>query len=193
MTLTGLAAVLAAVICDAVRAQAWDHKRITRSSADSSCIGDVSSPVCAVETWIACHAREAPKLCALLGVTGMKFVPFGTANVFDYAIVAMRPVTADRITAGMRRWGLVRPGQMEVRVMERWCSSDCDAIDKDYSFGPSVYFLKREGDAWRLAAWTNDVSVTCYYSDADTPPCKLYFHDRDTPWVHDRSLYLKYR
>ena len=58
-----------------------------------------------------------------------------------------------------------------------------------HSFQPYVYYLRKIGEKWHLAAWTNDVSVTCYYKDAETPPCKLYFYDKDTPWVHDRSAH----
>lgn len=189
--LTVAVAFCAAALPHSVLAQKSEPKRITQTWADSTCIGDVSNPVCAVETWIACHAREDPSLCALLGVNRIKFIPYGTPNVFDYVILEIMPVTEERMTQGVRRWGLVQPGHLEVRVMERWCSSNCKSIEKDYSFGPSIYFLKRDGRAWQLAAWTNDVSVTCYYAEAETPPCRLYFHDQDTPWVHDQSVYLK--
>lgn len=191
--LAGVAVLWAAAPPQSTAAQDWTAKRITPAFADSACIGKVSDPVCAVETWIACYAREDSRLCAALGVDGMKFTPDVTPNIFDYVIVDMIPVTSERMTPALWRWGLVKPGQLEVRVMKRWCTSNCKAFEENHSFAPSIYFLNRDGNAWRLAAWTNDVSVTCYYADAERPPCKHYFYDEDTPWVHDWSVHRKYR
>lgn len=187
--LAGAVVLWAAALPQLTAAQDRMPKRITPTLADSTCIGNVSKPICAVETWIACYARSESRLCSLLGVNGMRFNPEGRADFVDYVIVDILPVTTTRIFSTNPERKLLRPGDLEIRVMTRWGNSG--TIDQ-YSFFPEVYFLKRGGNAWRLAAWTNDVSVTCYYAEAKTPPCKLYFYDEDTPWVHDRSAHGKY-
>jgi hypothetical protein len=174
-----------------VSAQGLISKRISAARTDSICIGDVSDPVCAVETWIACYALEKPDLCSRLGVKGMRFVTDDIPNIFDYKIVSVSPVTESIITFDIRQKGTIQSGQVEVRVMERWCTDDCRRLARN-SFSPFVYYLAPIENHWQLAAWTNDTSVTCEYPDPRHTACKLYFWDGDTPWVHDQSIYEKY-
>ena len=171
-------------------AQKTAPRRIDATHATSTSIGDLSDHVCAIETWIACYARAEPRLCGLLGVIGMKFNPRGRVDISEYWIVDVLPVTAGHIPPRLRGKKWMVPGQIEIRTMKRW--GDAKTI-MGYGFQPSVYYLKKVGNAWVLAAWTNDVSVTCSYPEPDHPECKLYFWDRDTPWVHDQTLYRKYR
>ena len=83
-------------------ADAIPTKRITEGHIDSTCIGDVSDPLCAVETWIACYALEKPELCALLGVKGKRFNPDAQPNIFDYRIIEVLPVAPERIPRRFR-------------------------------------------------------------------------------------------
>ncbi len=41
------------------------HRSILVESSDSECIGDPRTPICAVDTWLACHIRNNPALCRL--------------------------------------------------------------------------------------------------------------------------------
>ena len=75
-----------------------------------------------------------------------------------------------------------------IKSIERWCTSVCTHLHK-YTFAPFLYYLRPDGGVWRLAAWTNDISVTCEYPEPDNPACGLFFWDRATPWVHDDSSY----
>ena len=168
-------------------ADAGSTKRITEGHIDSQCIGDVSNPVCAVETWIACYALERPKLCALLGVEGMRFETDVQPNIFEYRIIEVLPVTPDLIPPQLRSKPWYILAQLEIRTMDRWCTSDCKRLSED-SFVPFVYYLRSEGSKWRLAAWTNDISVTCEYPEPDHPACNLFFWDNDSPWVHDQYM-----
>ena len=159
-------------------------RRITEGHIDSTCIGDVSGPICAIETWIACYALERPELCALLGVEGMHFKPDARPNIFEYQIIDILPVTPKRTPLQLRDKSWYVPARLEVRVAERWCTSDCKQLDGD-SFVPSVYFLRPDGKEWRLAAWTNDIDVTCEYPEPNHTACDLFFWDEESPWVHD--------
>ena len=164
-----------------------------RAHIDSHCIGDVSDPVCAVETLIACYALERPELCALLGVQGMRFEGDAQPNIFDYKIIEILPITTDRIPNRLRNKPWFNLNALEVRVAKRSCftPSVCKQL-AEHSFFPSVYFLSPNGKEWRLAAWTNDISVTCEYPEPNNPACGLFFWDDDSPWVHDQSLYDSY-
>ena len=77
-------------------ADAGSTKRITEGHIDSNCIGDVSDPVCAIETWFACYALEKPELCELLGVEGRRFEPDAQPNIVEYRIIEVLPVASDR-------------------------------------------------------------------------------------------------
>ena len=79
---------------------------------------------------------------------------------------------------------------MVVRTMERFGGAKIIMGD---GFGPNLYYLKKVGNAWNLAAWTNDIDVTCEYPETESLYCKLYFWDEEAPWVHDQTLYEKYR
>ena len=164
-------------------------KRISADRSTSTCIGDISDPVCAVETWIACYARGNPDLCALLGVKGMRFDREGMVDAYEYWIVDVIPVSKQRIGSKQKGMNWFKQGYIEIRTMKRWGATK-DILK--FSFSPSVYYLKRIQGKWQLAAWTNDVSVTCEYPETNNPSCKLYFWDDDTPWVHDQSVYEKY-
>ena len=168
-------------------ADAGSTKRITEGHIDSTCIGDVSNPVCAIETWNACYAFERPELCALLGVEGMRFTPDARPNIIEYRIIEVLPVAPERIPRRLRDSPWFIHAQWEIRVMERWCMLNCERLSED-SFEPFVYYLRSEGGEWRLAAWTNDTSVTCENSDVNLAECALYFRDQDSPWVHDQYM-----
>ena len=187
-----LAGFLAAgILSGTPLADAGSTKRITEGHIDSNCIGDVSDPVCAIETWIACYALQKPELCSVLGVEGMRFKPDAQPNIFDYRIIRVLPITPENTTHWLRNKSWFVPGLIEVRTVKRWCTTDCTQF-YELSFAPSVYYLRPDGGEWRLAAWTNDTSVTCEYPEPDNPACGLFFWDRASPWVHDQSLYRKY-
>ncbi|MEO5336789.1 MAG: hypothetical protein H7841_07845 [Magnetospirillum sp. WYHS-4] len=68
----GILLVAAGLI--ALAADAWaggkdegEIRSITATTATSDCIGDPRTPVCAVETLLACLARSSPDLCTMVG------------------------------------------------------------------------------------------------------------------------------
>ena len=188
-----LGILAAGILSGMALADAESYKRITEGRIDSHCIGDVSDPICAVETWIACYALERPELCALLGVEGMRFEGDAQPNIFDYKIIEVLPITTDRTPNRLRNKPWFNLATIEVRVAKRSCFSPsvCKQL-VEHSFFPSIYYFKPKGKEWRLAAWTNDVSVNCEYPEPDHPACGLFFWDDETPWVHDQSQYDSY-
>ena len=112
-------------------ADAGSTKRITEGHVDSKCIGNVSDPVCAIETWIACYALGRPELCALLGVEGMRFKPDAHSNIFDYRNIEVLPGTPDKIPLRLRIMSGHLPARLEVRVVKRSFNSDCKQCYED--------------------------------------------------------------
>ncbi len=177
------AGFLVSLVAFAAPVGAHMPKRISVDHSDSLCIGDVSSSICAFETWIACHALHKPELCARLGVANMRFKPDRERLIHQYVIVDALPVTSVRLPERSGSKVAIAAGDLELRVMEKWCSTPEEC--QHFSLQPSVLYLRRERGEWRLAAWTNDSSVQCEYVDPDEVECDWYFYDESTPWVHD--------
>lgn len=120
----------------------------------SKCIGEMRSPVCAVETHIACRVRDDPALCELAGsVESKHFRPKGATVL--YAV------------ARIRRWEppeLAAPGSIFV-IVEVWESTQWqpgtrpgeggatqpgEAIVVDPAFIATHYTLERLRGVWRV-------------------------------------------
>jgi len=69
---------------------------ITTHDATSKCIGDPKTPLCAVETILACFARHDSDLCLKVGVSGMNFP--GETYTSHYRIMSTKILKADHIT-----------------------------------------------------------------------------------------------
>ena len=50
-----------------VPAYAGELKSVAPTDADSTCIGDPTTPQCALDTWMACDARGERDLCLMVG------------------------------------------------------------------------------------------------------------------------------
>ncbi len=65
-------------------------------SANSQCIGRLKTPLCAVETWLACHARNNQEFCRVAtdsNLSDTEAVPFFVPNQgFSYDVLRMVPV-----------------------------------------------------------------------------------------------------
>ena len=110
------------------------------------CVGDPRSPVCVVETHIACRVRDDPALCELAGsVEGKHFRPKGATVLY--------------MVARIRRWEppeLAAPGSIFV-IAEVWESTQWqpgsrpgEAIVVDPAFIATRYTLERRGGVWRV-------------------------------------------
>ena len=143
--------------------------------------GSETSPMHWLSIWLA--------VIRLVGMEGMRFYPDAQPNIFDYRIISVLPITG--VTPWMENQSWYDPGLIDVKIVERWCTSDCTQF-YELSFAPFIYYLRRDGGEWRLAAWTNDTSVTCEYPEPDNPACNVFFWDNDLPWVHDESSYNSY-
>ena len=98
----------------------WELRRITPSDATSDCIGDPRTPVCAVETFIACSARHHRPLCRRIGV-GDSFSFTGTVETREYAIVYQKRLRPEDIPSYPKDAYWAKPGYVEVQIIRRYC------------------------------------------------------------------------
>ena len=139
-----------------------DHKGewrvVTLTGGTSTCIGDPVTPLCVVETYLACYLRAMVELCrtAMARFWRQPSRVHWRANeryYLIYRLAAAAPVTAE----SMRR-GLIelprQPGDIRMWVEKRRCWTgtpidDCLLSDRD-----TGYILRRSGRRWALVATT---------------------------------------
>jgi len=63
---------------------------IDRHGASSDCIGDTSTPLCAVETWLACKVRQNPELCGLVDRRHPRGVEWLFIDRLEYWVLGAR-------------------------------------------------------------------------------------------------------
>ncbi|WP_337998184.1 hypothetical protein [Oleispirillum naphthae] len=111
-----------------------DVRTITATGATSSCIGDPKTPVCAVETLLACFARRAAPLCR--SVTARPF----SADAAPPRTVSYRLLWLLTSRAKDDRSGTV----YATLAVERLSGSWTDIY---------VHFLESVGSGWRIEEW----------------------------------------
>lgn len=165
--------------------------RIELDSADSVCIGDTSTPSCAVETWRACFVRRDPELCGKV-VTNlvMWFDPTDEPYFVEYQISDVLRLGPEQITpklAGLR----VEAGDLEVRIRLRACRYG-DAECGYYSPAKMTYFLKSQKSRWNIVAWSHQYAPeTCEPYEPGGKrmrDCQIFIYEASLPWVHDPNV-----
>jgi len=123
-------------------------RTITATGATSPCIGDPKTPVCAVETFLACSARQDKSLCLRVGVERSRFqLP---PHDLHYHILSMRILRAEDIPPDLRDTYWMKPGYADILLFElpnatlKTCPSGCT-----YS-----YNARPVGGEWQIVAWS---------------------------------------
>ena len=130
----------------------WHKVTQDDATTDSKCIGKPVTPVCAVETIIACFVRKDRRLCRI--GEGQEPQPDLTPGnpgegVWErYRITAVRRATPKRppAIAGIT----VQKGDMTVDVHKLWCQfSQCEPTDGP----PTTYLLRPMDGRWAAVSW----------------------------------------
>jgi len=137
-------------------------RRITQTSATSDCIGDPKTPLCAVETFIACFARENRALCQRVGRPDVQFV--GGAQTVEYIIGPIEPIRGDDIRAGESHLDWKKIGNQIVDTMQRDCGAFGDSC-LEFRWTFYSYVVSLTSGHWNIVSW---------YSENDWDP--------DDPW-----------
>ena len=108
----------------------WAWRTMTQTDGTSGCIGEPVTPLCAIETSIACILRENPELCRIAWAVDPRLslvrVIEGASVIeyIDYRVVSVRRLTAGHAPAeaGLKLWG--RPGDLVIGIVRRWCHEE---------------------------------------------------------------------
>lgn len=164
--------------------------------ADSDCVGETSSPVCAVETWLACRARRDAELCArVTPQLEILFDPEVGQFVFEYQISAVQVILRKRITKGLADYG-VEPGDVEIRLRVRARLYKDENFITDLLFKESYFLSPRNGN-WIIVAWTDEnAPESCggtweYANQQYYRQCNIFIYEAEEPWVHGYGVEYK--
>jgi hypothetical protein len=145
-----LAAALALGACAGTGMDDFDPAQIriiAPTEATSTCIGDPRTPVCAVETFLACIERRDKRLCQRAVVFDFSFAhsPAGTR----YQVLSSRILREEDVPPEERHddeWMLPSYAEVVIRhltVRRPWCPNGCEVY----------YSVKPMGIEWKVTAW----------------------------------------
>jgi len=147
--------VLSSGIAQADEAAEGKIRTITPTEAISDCIGDLSTPLCAVKTLIGCNSY--------VRIKGCKKINFGNSEKrqirIEYIIVKTGFVDPELVAEakyekfpsefGSFPW--LNPGQFQARIKERNCSVEKKSC-KDAPWLDVEYTVSNHGAYWDWAA-----------------------------------------
>lgn len=137
------------------RKMTWEDETTT-----SKCIGQLTSPLCAVETKLAGHVRKQNSLVvmALADGEGRTFVRSTTENkdIWEaYRFSGVRKVTARERIPLLREDPV--PGDYLVDLHTEQCFhhvNDCQQDELDRKEGPpTTHLVRKIGKKWRIITW----------------------------------------
>ncbi len=123
-------------------------RKLTRTAGTSDCIGESKTPICTVETFIACSARNEARLCGIASGPKRRPPPGGsfTPNATLYRILEVRRLERADFPAEWNDDGKgVRPGDVKIAAWLRECWNECDRVGVREN-----YWVRQDGARWWL-------------------------------------------
>ena len=128
--------VIAAILSLGLASQAladekFDPKQvrvITPTTSTSKCIGDPKTPICAVETFLACRVRNKQELCDLVNIHNESLD--GEPTSISYRILKSHILTKRDIPKDMADFPTWKIGYSDVAIKDYslkqdWCPKGC--------------------------------------------------------------------
>ena len=135
------------------------------ATSTSKCIGDPKTPLCAVETMMACWTRGSDDLCRI-AMAVEKTPGFGTGGGgpnLIYRVVRSEILTDRKFPwrpARDRSWRLggltMHAGDIRIDTIDTDCwkgEISLAACEKAWSPVPRVFIVRRSGDRWVVVTW----------------------------------------
>lgn len=121
---------------------------LSPTDATSDCIGDPRTPLCALETFLACTARVEPKLCLRVGVDDYSFQGKPRLLAKNYYIVSTHIIREEDITEDLKGTDWMVAGNVKITILEPefrmpWCQDGCK----------TSYFLGPTDNGWHLISY----------------------------------------
>ncbi len=145
--------ILSANLVDSVGAKEEKIKRITPTTADSTCIGDPITPLCAVETWLACLARIDLSLCRAVGQESEWLKPVRPPWTYEYVVERVHKIRPEDVTEELKDTDWFKPGYFDIVVRERYCPALQTTCPGERWFR-YYYNVKPVGGLWHMVAWS---------------------------------------
>ncbi|MBI1244391.1 MAG: hypothetical protein GC202_05240 [Alphaproteobacteria bacterium] len=137
----------------------WRQMTLDDATSDSMCVGKFDTPLCAVETVIACFARKEWELCnAALQKPGY-FERSLTGRPVDftklqYRIERSEVLTQEGIGRIPRRTDLERSGDYRIDVLSRDCYREIGGENCSFGFSdPNIFTLRNADGRWIVLNW----------------------------------------
>ena len=135
------------------QAQQGEVRHITPTEATGDCIGDPKTPLCAVETFMACDARADMSLCKGVGVS--RFTMVCPEAVEEYRIISEETLGQFEPPPSLKgvKWEL--PDFVKFIVHRRILDAPRHAcIDQRWS--KYYYWVGKTEGRWRIVTWTSE-------------------------------------
>ncbi len=144
-------AVVAAVMMSPV---AWagggestaEERFISPTAATSNCIGDPVTPLCAVETRLACALRRDMRLCERVGVP--EFLLPEEMGTLRYRVISQKTIRTRDVTRELRNTDWFKPGYVDVTIKDsayngEACQEHCI----------TSFITKPVAQGWHVVTW----------------------------------------
>ena len=121
--------------------------------ATSDCIGDPKTPLCAVETFLACSARKQIELCETVRAPGLGYADENSSTEnLEYVVVAVHEISESEVTEELKTADWHRPGFVVVTVSVS--GSPAMGWERGSAEWPKLDVVVRKAhDAWHIATW----------------------------------------
>lgn len=146
--------VLACGLASCATSPQQEVRRIGLNWSDSRCIGNPVTPLCAVETWLACFSRKQDALCEMVAPGILKLI--GAAEkpfLLEYEIVRNHRITSKNLSKELTDlFGDIAPGYHMMMTTLKACAVHkkvCGEEAKWMDF--TGYSLKKVGKKWMFA------------------------------------------
>lgn len=127
----------------------WDDATTT-----SKCIGKPVTPICAVETMLACYMQSRENLChlAIFGQEDRQFIysEASPALYTAYRISAVKKVRAGNLVRLLDE--VAQPGDVLVDLRDKACEVKSHRCENDIG-PPTTHLLRKVGEEWRIITW----------------------------------------
>ena len=131
-------------------AQTPEIRVITQTSATSDCIGESKTPLCAVETFVACWARQIAAICLPVLAEGNTSAPFGMPPyTLEYIIMRQTTLTKSEIRRELS--GNYRHATDVVRIdlQSRKCAPTLKSCP-DTPWYTNAEYAAKYGEEWKI-------------------------------------------
>ena len=135
----------------------WRVMTMEDATSTSRCIGDPRTPLCAVETHMACFIRRQVRLCTISHgypeseTERFHLSPPGPSYRTEYRVVRIHVVSENDPKLILNvEW--LKPHDIEITIYERFClqpRQSC-AVEPVSAYS---YVVRRSGDHWHITAY----------------------------------------